>query len=113
MLRAEYIKDVDGKHFEYYRQFATPQVIAAVRHNFSKYLTEDTYPFDKQDPHMWDRLAYVVPNTLFRLVGDFPTLAGKVETLKVAALLIKKEGQSSKPPLQFRDSTIKAEPLPW
>jgi hypothetical protein len=91
MHKGEYLKDA-SKHVEYYRQFATPQVIKAVLKNFSPFLQDDTYPFSKSDPHLWDRLAYVVPNGLFRLVGDFPSLQGKVYTLKVAAHLIQKEG---------------------
>lgn len=91
MLKAEYLKD-PNKHIDYYRQFATPQVMAAVRKHFGQTLQDSDYPFTASDPHMWAQLAYIVPNVLFRLVGDHPTLDGKLHTLKVAALLLKREG---------------------
>ena len=94
MLKAEYHRDPDNKHVEYYRQFATPQVIKAVKKHFKQTLEDQDYPFNDSDMHMWAQLAYIVPNVLFRLVGDFPTLEGKMHTLKVAALLIKREGIS-------------------
>jgi hypothetical protein len=92
MLKADYLKNPDGNHVEYYRQFATPQVMTAVRKHFGQALQDQDFPFNNTDIHMWAQLAYIVPATLFRLVGDFPTLDGKIRTLKVAALLIKREG---------------------
>lgn len=90
MLRREYMQDV-SLHHTYYRQFATPAVIKAVRKEFGEELAECEHPFNELALERWYRLMPVVPDVLFRQCGDFPSDSGKVCALKAAARIVRDE----------------------
>lgn len=94
MLRKEYMES-RTEPFTYYKQFATPTVMQAVRKAFGPELKNHTYPFSGINLSRWADLSSLVPDELFYQHGDIPSVAGRVCVLKAAAKLVKEETQDA------------------
>jgi len=87
MLKSVFAGD-PAKHYDYYRQYAIPSVKAAIKSKLSTELADSPYPYDCIPLERWQGLASLVPDVLFRLCGDKPSLENKVCALRVAAKLV-------------------------
>lgn len=90
MLRREMMLDPSNLHHEYYKQFALPSVMAAVKADFWSELRvpgkpDLVWPYKEIQLCRWDRLALCVPDYLFKWMGDYPSPSGRVRALKAAA----------------------------